>query len=296
MSAAAHRLMTQTWKVTTELLRKDAAEPLAERLEEALDGEPVVVSAFETDPDTGFWTVEVYFQGQLPAEADLDQLFGPVGRSSELLPDTDWVSHSQSQLTPIRAGRFFVHGAHDRRLRPAAGISIEIQAGQAFGTGHHGTTRGCLLAIDDVLKWVRPATALDVGCGSAVLSIAFALATRRKVLASDIDPVAVGVADSNARLNEAGTFVHTVVAGGVENPAIRAFAPAELVIANILAKPLCQMKAGLAAAVAPGGHLILSGITVDQERRLIGSYAPFGLVFQRRWRLDGWSTLLLARP
>ncbi|MEM1201513.1 MAG: 50S ribosomal protein L11 methyltransferase, partial [Pseudomonadota bacterium] len=272
--------MTQTWKVTTELLHKDAAEPLAERLEDALDGEPVVVSAFETEPDTGIWTVEVYFQGQLPSDAELERLFGPVSLSSELLPDTDWVSHSQSQLTPIRAGRFFVHGEHDRSLRPAAGVSIEIQAGQAFGTGHHGTTRGCLLAIDHVLRWARPKTALDVGCGSAVLSIAFALATRRNVLASDIDPVAIDVARSNARLNEAGAFVQTVVASGVEASAIRAFTPSQLVIANILANPLCRMKAGLAGAVAPGGHLILSGITVDQERRLLGSYAPFGLLFK----------------
>ncbi|MEM8687052.1 MAG: 50S ribosomal protein L11 methyltransferase [Pseudomonadota bacterium] len=288
--------MTQTWKVTTEFLHQDAAVPLVERLEEALDGEPVVVSTFETDPAAGWWTVEVYFQDRVPSEADLERLFGTVRRSSERLPDADWVSHSQSQLTPIRAGRFFVHGAHDRSLRPAAGISIEIQAGQAFGTGHHGTTRGCLLAIDDVLRRACPARALDVGCGSAVLAIAFALATRRRVLASDIDPVAVAVGKSNARLNAAGTLVHTVIAGGVENPEIRAFTPSELVIANILAKPLCQMKAGLAAAVAPGGHLILSGITVDQERRLLGSYGPFGLVFQKCWRLDGWSTLLLARP
>ena len=277
-------------------MQKDAAEQLAGRLEEALDGEPVVISAFETEPSSGTWSIDVYFQSSLPEKAELKRLFGEVEIRSEALPDTDWVSHSQSQLIPIKAGRFFVHGEHDRSLRPSGGISIEIQAGQAFGTGHHGTTRGCLLAIDDVLKWAHPAAALDIGCGSAVLAIAFALATGRRALASDIDPVSVAVARDNARLNEAGGLVRTVVAGGVEHPAIRTFAPAELVVANILAKPLCQMKAGLAAAVAPGGHLIMSGITVDQENRLLGSYAPFGLVLRKRWRLEGWTTLLLARP
>lgn len=271
------------------------AERLAEELEGALEGQDVVVSAFEQDAAAQAWQVEVYFQDEVPGPAALKELFGALEVTSEPLPDTDWVSHSQSQLAPITAGRFFVHGEHDRAHRPASGISIEIQAGQAFGTGHHGTTRGCLLALDHLLRRKRPVTALDVGCGSAVLAIAFALATRRRALASDIDPVAVAVAGANARNNQAANLVSTVVASGIEHAQIRAFCPADLVIANILAKPLQDMKAGLAGAVAPGGDLILSGITVDQENRLTGAYGPFGLSLQKRWRLEGWSTLLLAR-
>ena len=254
-----------------------------------------MVSAFEEDAAAQTWRVEVYFQDQAPGPAALNDLFGTLDVSSKQLPETDWVSHSQSRLAPIRAGRFFVHGEHDRAQRPASGISIQIQAGQAFGTGHHGTTRGCLLALDDLLRRKRPATALDVGCGSAVLAIAFALATRRSALASDIDPVAVAVGRENARSNQAGNLVHTLVAAGLDHPQIRAFAPAGLVMANILAKPLTDMKASLAATVAPGGSLVLSGITVDQENRLTGAYGPFGLTLQKRWRLDGWSTLLLSR-
>lgn len=241
------------------------------------------------------WCVEVYFQDQTPDPDELGRLFASRLITTEKLPDTDWVSHSQSQLAPIRAGRFFVHGEHDRSRRPASGVSIEIQAGQAFGTGHHGTTRGCLLALDDLLNRKQPETVLDVGCGSAVLAIAFALATKRRALASDIDPVAIEVARANAHSNQAGNLVQTVVAGGADHPQIRAFAPAELVMANILAKPLTDMKADLAGCVAPGGCLILSGITVDQESRLLGSYRPLGLTLQKRWRLEGWSTLLLGR-
>ena len=295
MGAAANRLMTQTWKVSTALLQQLDAENLADQITSTLLDDEAVVSAYEKDPENQLWCVEIYFQGEVPDQTELVRLFGGQTLTKEQLPDTDWVSHSQSQLAPIQAGRFFVHGAHDRHRRPASGVSVEIQAGQAFGTGHHGTTRGCLLALDDLLNRARPETVLDVGCGSAVLAIAFALATKRCALAGDIDPVAIEVARANARNNQAAGLVHTVVATGTGHPTIRAFTPAQLVMANILAKPLMDMKASLAACVAPGGWLILSGITVDQETRLLGSYRPFGLSLRKRWRLEGWSTLLLQK-
>ncbi len=287
--------MTQTYKVSTGLLHHSDAEHLADQISFKLNDEDAVVSAFEQNAETQLWCVEVYFQDSVPGETELQRLFGSLPTQTEALPDTDWVSHSQSRLAPIHAGRFFVHGEHDRLRRPPSGISVEIQAGQAFGTGHHGTTRGCLLALDYLLNRRRPETALDVGCGSAVLAIAFGLATKRQALASDIDPVAVDVARANARSNQASGQVRTLVATGVEHPQIQAFAPADLVLANILAKPLSEMKADLAAVVAPTGCLILSGITVDQESRLLGAYAPFGLKLHKRWRLEGWSTLLLSR-
>lgn len=287
--------MTQTYKVSTGLLRQDDAENLADSLNEALDSEGAVVSAFEEEAETQQWRVEVYFPESLPEASALEVLFGAFPTQTEALPEQDWVSHSQSRLAPIRAGRFFVHGAHDRERRPAGGVSIEIQAGQAFGTGHHGTTRGCLLALDHVLNRRAPRCVLDVGCGSAVLAIAFALAVKRSAVASDIDPVAVEVAGANAHNNAVGGLVRTLTAHGVDHPGIQAFAPFDLVMANILAKPLTDMKAALAANVAHGGSLILSGITVDQENRLLGAYRPFGLLLSRRWRLEGWSTLLLTR-
>ncbi|MCP5084986.1 MAG: 50S ribosomal protein L11 methyltransferase [Alphaproteobacteria bacterium] len=287
--------MAQTWKVSTALLQQTDAESLADQIDTALLDDDAVVSAYEKDPVNQQWCVEIYFQGQAPDQTELGRLFGRQPLTTEKLPDTDWVSHSQSQLAPIQAGRFFVHGAHDRARRPASGVSIEIQAGQAFGTGHHGTTRGCLLALDDLLNRKQPETVLDVGCGSAVLAIAFALATKRRALASDVDPVAIDVAQANAQSNRAGSLVQTVVAKGTSHPQIRAFTPAQLAMANILAKPLMDMKADLAPCVAPGGCLILSGITVDQESRLLGSYRPFGLTLRKRWRLEGWSTLLLDR-
>ncbi len=149
--------------------------------------------------------------------------------------------------------------------------------------------------MDYLLNRRRPESALDVGCGSAVLAIAFGLATRRPALASDIDPVAIDVARANARTNQATGQVRAIVATGVGHRHIQTFAPADLVLANILAKPLSDMKADLAAVVAPAGCLILSGITVDQESRLLGAYSPFGLKLHKRWRLEGWSTLLLSR-
>lgn len=287
--------MTQTWKVSTGLLHQHDAENLAETISSALSDEGAVVSAFEQDAATQYWCVEVYFPESAPAASKLENLFGSLPIRTEALPEQDWVSHSQTSLAPIRAGRFFLHGEHDRARRPAGGVSIEIQAGQAFGTGHHGTTRGCLLALDHVLSQRQPRSVLDVGCGSAVLAIAFALATKRRAVASDIDPVAVDVARSNARDNAVANLVRTLVATGVEHPSIQTFAPFDLVMANILAKPLTDMKARLAATVADGGGVILSGITVDQENRLLGAYRPFGLRLQKRWRLEGWSTLLLER-
>lgn len=287
--------MTQTWKVSTGLLHQHDAENLAETISSALSDEGAVVSAFEQDAATQYWCVEVYFPESAPAASKLENLFGSLPIRTEALPEQDWVSHSQTSLAPIRAGRFFLHGEHDHARRPAGGVSIEIQAGQAFGTGHHGTTRGCLVALDHVLSQRQPRSVLDVGCGSAVLAIAFALATKRRAVASDIDPVAVDVARSNARDNAVANLVRTLVATGVEHPSIQTFAPFDLVMANILAKPLTDMKARLAATVADGGGVILSGITVDQENRLLGAYRPFGLRLQKRWRLEGWSTLLLER-
>ena len=289
-------LMTETWKVSTGLLDQASAEALAGRIECMLDLEGAVVAAYETEPDSGDWAVDVYFGVVKPDEHEVARLFDGQAVTVEKLPEVDWVSRSQSLLKPIRAGRFYVHGQHDRHTRPSGAICIEMQAGQAFGTGHHGTTQGCLLAIDHVLRREKQLErrVLDLGCGSAILAIAYALAAKRPVIASDIDPVAIATARGNAQLNQASALVETFVAAGMRDRRLSGIQQFDLLIANILAGPLQRMKPEIARALAPEGQLILSGITVDQEARLLGSYRPFGLTLQRRWRLEGWSTLLLS--
>ncbi len=277
------------------MLEHGEAEALAAQIGESGDAEEIVVSAFEVAVDSGDWCVEAYFGGKAPSKQQIERLFGGLAVQCEKLPDTDWVSRSQSLLKPIRARRFFVHGEHDRHKRPAGSISIEIQAGQAFGTGHHGTTQGCLLALDHVLRRGCPTKVLDLGCGSAILAIAFASASKQQVLASDIDPVAIATARENGRLNGASGFVAAFVAPGMHHSRLCRPGQFDLIIANILASPLQRMKRDIVRALAGDGQLILSGITVDQEARLLGSYRPFGLSLRRRWRIDGWSTLLLSR-
>ena len=171
---------------------------------------------------------------------------------SEALPDIDWVARSLEGLKPVRAGRFFVHGAHDRTLSHVGSIAIEIEAGLAFGTGHHGTTAGCLEMIDRVVRRERPRNALDLGAGSAVLAIAVAKLGRIPVLATDIDPVAIRVARQNVRLNGASAYVQAVTATGFHHPAFAANAPFDLIVANILARPLMQLAPEHGAAHRAG--------------------------------------------
>ena len=191
--------------------------------------------------------------------------------------DLDWVSKSQADLVPILAGRFFVHGSHDRHRRPPNGIAIEVDAGQAFGSGHHGTTQGCLIALDRLLKQGRPRNVLDMGCGSGILAIAAARAARCPVVASDIDPVAIRVARHNIKLNAAGTFVRAVTAAGTQHRTIRDAAPYDVVFANILARPLVMLAPRIREVLAPGGRAIVSGLTPNQEPRVIGAYRLQGM-------------------
>jgi ribosomal protein L11 methyltransferase len=286
--------MTHVWKITTPPLAKARANDLAERLEDTLKPRSDAIALFEADEERNLWLLEAYYQVE-PASADLTHVLGGVVVEIEKLDDVDWVSQSLSALEPISAGRFFVHGSHDRDKCPSGGICVEIDAGLAFGTGHHGTTRGCLLALDHILKIKRPRNVLDVGCGSGVLAIAVAAACAIPVIASDIDPEAVQVAKRNAVINKKGPLVRTLVAGGVFHNLIAANSSYELVFANILAGPLVRMSASLARHVAPGGNLVLSGLLHHQEARIISAYRIAGLPLKQRWQLEGWSTLLFSR-
>ncbi len=299
-------------RMDSPLLERETALALALVLEEAGWPRVEAVSVFE-ERQAGSWRVAAYFD-EVPAEDWLARLLALAGLEKGVLrpvalPALDWVAESQRRLAPVRAGRFFVHGAHDRRRAPPGGsIDIEIEAGQAFGTGHHGTTKGCLLALDWLLRrrMLTPGTTgwrmagarrvLDVGTGSGVLAIAAARALKWPALASDIDAVAVRVAGENARKNEVAPLVRTLAAPGARHDLIRRHGPHGLVFANILARPLKGMADELRALLAPGGYLVLSGLLRAQETMVLPPYLERGLRLARRWRLEGWSTLLLERP
>jgi ribosomal protein L11 methyltransferase len=205
----------------------------------------------------------------------------------------DWVKATLEELVPVRAGRFIVHGHHDRSKVPPNKQGIEIEAALAFGTGRHGTTRGCLLLLDSVLKAYRPRRVLDLGTGTGVLAIAAAKALQIHVLASDIDPSSVQVAHDNARLNEVGNLVETIRATGFSAPQFAKHEPFDLVLANILANPLRQMATPMARHLAPSALVILSGLLPHQAQSVIAAYRARGLVLQRHIEIEGWSSLLL---
>jgi ribosomal protein L11 methyltransferase len=217
----------------------------------------------------------------------------------ETIGATDWVQASLQGLTPVAAGRFLVHGAHDRARVPQNRIGIEIEAALAFGTGHHGTTRGCLIALDRLAKR-RPGRAnarvLDIGAGSGVLAIAAARALRRPVLASDNDARAVAAARANARLNRAGAAVEVIRADGLKARRFRARGPFDLIFANILLAPLARMATPMARLTAPHGHVVLSGLLAAQGRTALAIYRARGLVLTHRIPLEGWVTLVLRAP
>ncbi len=284
-------------RLTTEM---PAARRIADVLAESFDPEVVAVSAYEA-PD-GSWPLALYFR-EPPDEAAIRAVValaaGPTHADAlvfETLAPTDWVRKSLEGLKPVEAGRFVVYGSHDRSRIQSNRIGIEIEAGLAFGTGHHGSTRGCLLALDWIIKRPRLRRGvLDVGTGTGVLSIAAAKALRRGVLASDIDMRAVRTARENARLNRVGTAIEVMRAGSLRAQRFRARAPYAIVFANILLAPLKQLAGPIASLVAPGGYIVLSGLLRAQETSLLGAYLPRGLALARRIPLEGWVTLVLAR-
>jgi ribosomal protein L11 methyltransferase len=277
---------------------REAAQRIADLLAESYPGEEAAVGLF--DEGGGRWSVAVHF-GVPPDEAALRALValvaGPAAGEAlrfERLADKNWVAASLAGLAPVAAGRFMVHGAHDRARVPVNRIGIEIEAALAFGTGHHGTTRGCLIALDAILKAPpRPRRVLDLGTGSGVLAIAAARALRRRVLASDLDATAMRAARGNARRNRAGMLVEAIQADGVAHRRIRERAPFDLVFANILLGPLKRLAMPLTRLVAPGGRVVLSGLLAAQASAARSAYR--GLALHRRIDLDGWTTLVLVR-
>ena len=276
------------------------ARHILDALAESFDSTQVVIAAAEAGD--GRWTVSLHFR-EAPNETAVRALIGHAAGPETAnalvfarIGATDWVRASLQGLTPVAAGRFIVHGAHDRRRVQPNRIGIEIEAALAFGTGHHGTTRGCLLALARIIKARRPRKVLDIGTGTGVLAIAAARAMHWRVLASDIDPRAVAAARANARHNRAGAEVEVIRAEGFNAPRLRTRAPFDLVFANILLAPLKRMAAPMRRLIGPGGCVVLSGLLTGQANAALAAYRAQGLVLARRIHLNGWVTLVLRVP
>ena len=290
---------SQTSVLARLVTDSSTAHRLFDALVEAFEAGGTAVAACEER--SGAWTVEIYFAHRPPDQDAVRTLVGDLAGSAvgdrvvfTTVAARDWVAQSLEGLAPVPAGRFVVYGAHDRHRIAPNRISVEIEAALAFGTGHHGTTLGCLMALDRMLKRRRPRRILDVGCGSGVLAIAAARATRRQVAAGDIDPVSVRVARDNARLNRVGAFVEIVRANGLSDRRMQA--PFDLVFANILLGPLKELAHPIRRVAAPEARVVISGLLSDQAKAALAAYRGHGLVLERRISLDGWVTLVLVRP
>ncbi len=288
--------MAPAFKATIPAPSREDAAVLVDLLTEMLDPPPVA-SPVEAN---GYWLVEAYF-AEAPAveafaavEGIRPGLIPPGGPRLERLAEEDWVAKVQRGLHPVRAGRFLIYGSHDRTRVAANAFAIEVDAGQAFGTAHHGTTRGCLLALDALAKRGRIESVLDLGTGSGVLAIAAAKVMRGEVLATDIDPVAITVAMENFARNGAAAHIDAVVADGPKHPAITARAPFGLITANILAAPLIGFAQDMPALLMPGGYAILSGLLRTQTREVTARYAAQGFTLMARYPLDEWMTLVMS--
>lgn len=269
-----------------------AEAPNAAALFELTPPKPQAVLILE-EPFKDESTVEALYPS-MPDGALLSRLAGKEVFVA-LLPDQDWIRLSEQGLPPVRAGRFFVYGAHDAGEIPQGPIAIRIEAGMAFGTGHHETTALCLGVLSDLAKRRRFRRVLDLGCGTGVLAIGAAKLWKRGVLASDIDPTAVAVARDNARANGEGAHVTVVMADGLIAPALARRAPYDLILANILAGPLTMLAPQIAQALAPGGIAVLSGLLNWQENLVLGFYTPQRMILRERRRDGPWSALVLER-
>ncbi|WP_293573335.1 50S ribosomal protein L11 methyltransferase [Phaeobacter sp.] len=286
-----------TFTALTTLSGKAAAEALGEAMER-LAPEPTGLGVFEVEDGSGLWEVGGYFL-ETPDEAGLALLatmFDAQPFVISELPETDWVAHVRRELAPVEAGRFFLYGSHDADKVPDDRIPLLIEAAMAFGTGHHGTTLGCLKALDELMtEGFKADTVADIGCGTAVLAMAAARVWDAKILASDIDQVAVDVAEANLKANGMEGRVHCLEAAGFDAPALAAAAPFDLIFANILKGPLVALAPDMAAHLRPEGYAILSGLLNDQAEEVIAVYAQNGTNLVRSTSIGDWTTLILQK-
>ncbi len=270
---------------------------------QALENYCLTVSAFE-DQSSGLWRVE----GLIGAEPDRVGVAERLGRALvaldldlpkldvDLIPPKDWTAENLMDFPPLRIARYFIHGSHYREPPPAGAIALKLDAGTAFGSGEHPTTETCLRVIDGLSRRTRPGRVLDMGCGSGILSIAAAKTWRVPVVASDIDPESARVTNINARLNGVARWVAAASGNGYRGRHVAASAPYDLVLANILANPLCALAPSLARVIAPGGYAVLSGLLTRDARRVTEAHRRLGLRLVRQAEDRGWATLLMRRP
>lgn len=286
-----------TFTALTTLPGKAAAEKLGAAMEN-LTPEPTGVGVFEVEDGSGLWEVGGYFT-QAPDETSLLLLTTAMGATPFVvseLPETDWVAHVRRELAPVEAGRFFVYGSHDAHKVPDGCEPLLIEAAMAFGTGHHGTTLGCLRALDRLAQeGFTGQNVADIGCGTAVLAMAAARIWNISVLASDIDEVAVDVARSNAAANNLSDRIFCVEAAGFAHAALEEAAPFDLVFANILKGPLVALAPEMAKRVSTSGYAILSGILNEQADDVLDVYSRTGFNLVHREEIVDWTTLTLTR-
>ncbi len=286
-----------TFTALTTLTGKKAAEGLGEAMER-LDPEPTGVGVFEVEDGSGLWEVGGYFTGtpDETALAVLSAAFSAKPFVVSELPETDWVAHVRRELAPVEAGRFFVYGSHDADKLPEGRIPLLIEAAMAFGTGHHGTTLGCLKALDTLLDEGFTATKVaDIGCGTAVLAMAAARVWDGTILASDIDQVAVDVAQANLKANGMDGAVQCIEAAGFDHPDLKSYAPYDLIFANILKGPLVALAPEIGENLRAGGQAILSGILNEQADDVLDVYLQNEFNLHFKGQIGEWTTLILTK-
>ncbi|MGE0339898.1 MAG: 50S ribosomal protein L11 methyltransferase [Xanthobacteraceae bacterium] len=279
---------------------KDMATRLSEAVSEMLDADYTATAAFE-EPD-GSWRVEFYLRDdddavrirEIVATAAGDEVSRAI--QFEALQARDWISKSLEGLKVVRAGRFAIHGSHDRDKIKANETGIEIEAALAFGTGHHGTTLGCLRALNEIARIHKPKRILDVGAGTAVLAIAAARAFQSPVIATEIDRASVAVAKENVRANRAGALVEVLHTGSLSVPVIAQYGPYDLIFANILLPVLKALSREIASLAAPGANVILSGLLPSQALAALARYQALGFRLRKSETIENWTTLTLRAP
>ncbi|MCC5963847.1 MAG: 50S ribosomal protein L11 methyltransferase [Rhodobacteraceae bacterium] len=287
-----------TFTALTKLSSEGAAYALSEAMEN-LEPEPMGVGVFELEDGSGLWEVGGYFT-ETPDAIELEilaQAFDARPFVVSELPEIDWVAKVRRDLAPVEAGRFFVYGSHDADKLPEGRVGLLIEAAMAFGTGHHGTTLGCLRALDRLdADGFRGRNVVDIGCGTAVLAMAAARIWPGLVRASDIDQVAVDVARANLAANDLSDRVQCLEATGFDHPELQAAAPFDLVFANILMGPLIELAPDMARVTGEGAHVILSGLLCEQAETVLAAYRDQGFALQHRQDIGEWATLTLRKP
>lgn len=286
-----------TFTALTTLLGKRNATALGNALERLLP-EPIGVGVFELEDASGFWEVGAYFSEQ-PSDVSL-ALLAAAFQAEEFkiskLPQIDWVSKVQRSLKPVIAGRFFVYGSHDSDNVPSNCEPLLIEASMAFGTGHHGTTKGCLLALEQIISDGFDAkNVIDVGCGTAVLAMAAARVFSANIIASDIDSVAFSVAKTNVLANGLDKSIRCFEASGFSHDQIKTTGSFDLIFANILMRPLLSLAADISRYSLSGGYVVLSGILCEQAELVTDRFIKFGFSLSREIKIGEWVTLIFCK-